>query len=479
MINGLEGIPGSGKSYEAVVYHVLEALKQGRYVVTNLPLIVPMFAAINPEFRMRIELRIRPQPVRGVWDASRITVDEDGNTTGEAFELFSDGHVEDPAPGTRAFGHVWDFYSTKKDAKGRGPLYVIDECHVALPKLGTSKAVVEWFKLHRHYNSDVLLMTQSFRDMCSEIAVLLAILVKVRKADILGRKDSYIRKVHGGYRGAVISTEERKYRPEFFPLYKSHTQGSSVAEAGAQDVAPFIVKFNRLKWVVLAAGGIACAWAFWPAPAKPKPAWLKDAEKLRGKPMPEPKGPAVFGPPVSALPPGALPSSAPTQRQAQAPEPVSDKIAGLARGGGQPEGRPGEVPEPYGLKGLHLTGFVRMGSRVSYAITVSQNGAVVSSLTDSELTRVGYKFVGIGDCVATVQWGERVRTITCDSPSITVASQPQSIVRPPQLQAVAPSPAASATVAAELKADALVATSPADERTGQNIRAMRAGQRSL
>jgi zona occludens toxin len=35
----------------------------------------------------------------------------------------------------------------------------------------------------------------------------------------------------------VVSVEERKYKPEFFKLYKSHTQGNSVAEAGAQDVA--------------------------------------------------------------------------------------------------------------------------------------------------------------------------------------------------------------------------------------------------
>lgn len=475
MINGLEGIPGSGKSYEAVVYHVLEALKDGRYVITNLPLIVPMFTAINPDFRMRIELRIRPQPVRGVWDASRITVDEDGNTTGEAFELFPDGELREPEPGTRPFGHVWDYYSKRKDAKGRGPLYVIDECHVALPKLGTSRAVIEWFKLHRHYNSDVLLMTQSFRSMCAEIAELLAILVKVRKADILGKKNAYIRKVHGGYRGAVISTEEREYRKEFFPLYKSHTQGSSVAEAGASDVAPFIVKFNRLKWAVLGVGAIACIWAFWPSTPKPKPAWLKEAEKLRGKPMPEPKGSAVFGPPLSSITPAA---SAPVQLQAQAPEPVAERIAGMARGGGaQPEGRAGEVPEPYGLKGLHLTGFLRMGGRSAYSITVSQNGAVVSSMTDAELTRVGYKFTGIGDCVATVQWGDRVRTITCDSPSITVGPQVQAQTRAAAVSAV-PASAVSSPVIAALSAgdggSAIVPVSAPDERTGEVLRSMRA-----
>lgn len=31
-----EGLPGSGKSYEACVYHILPALKSGRRVVTNI-----------------------------------------------------------------------------------------------------------------------------------------------------------------------------------------------------------------------------------------------------------------------------------------------------------------------------------------------------------------------------------------------------------------------------------------------------------
>ncbi len=56
MINGLEGIPGSGKSYEATVYHVLAALQTGRLVITNLPLNVEVFAAIG----IRLVLQLIP-----------------------------------------------------------------------------------------------------------------------------------------------------------------------------------------------------------------------------------------------------------------------------------------------------------------------------------------------------------------------------------------------------------------------------------
>jgi len=259
MITGLEGIPGSGKSYEASVFHVLEALKAGRKVITNLPLDVDRYAAIDPSYRYRIEIRQSPAPIRGTWDANRKN----------AFELFDDGHVEAVGLRVSTFGHVWDYYDEwKHPESGLGPLFVVDECHVALPRVGTERAVIEWFKLHRHFNVDVLLITQSFRDIDSSIASLLAVLVKVRKADVLGKPDHYIRKVHGGYRGGLISTEQRKYRPELFGLYRSHTQGQSSAEGSLTDVKPLVVKWKWLTRGLSAVALVACVFAFWPE--KPK-----------------------------------------------------------------------------------------------------------------------------------------------------------------------------------------------------------------
>lgn len=400
MINGLEGIPGSGKSYEAVAFHVLTSLAKGRLVVTNLPLVVDMFAAINPDYRQLIELRVRPLPVRGTWDAERVKVDEDGNMSGEAFELFEDGHTEPAPPGTKPFGHVWDFYHRWKDAHGRGPVFIVDECHNAFPRLGTHESVIQWFKLHRHFNADVLLMTQKFRGMNQDIADLIAMLVKCRKADILGRSDHYIRKVHSGYRGAVISTEERKYKPEYFGLYKSHTQGNSVAESAAQDVSPFIVKFNRFKWGVFVLGAVAVVWAFWPQPDKPKP--------------------AVARPPAASL----VQASSAGQGVAKA---VSDPVSAVTGVIGkhvsdQPVGI-NEFPEPYGLKGLHVMGQITMNGKTVYVLAVSQNGAQITTVTSSELEQIGYKWRALTDCAASLQWRDKVRALTCDSPQITMALQ--------------------------------------------------------
>jgi len=62
MIILLEGVPGSGMSYEAVAYHVIPALKAGRKVVTNLPLNVEAIRAVNPDWAELLEIRRGPQP---------------------------------------------------------------------------------------------------------------------------------------------------------------------------------------------------------------------------------------------------------------------------------------------------------------------------------------------------------------------------------------------------------------------------------
>ncbi|MFL7017233.1 zonular occludens toxin domain-containing protein [Vibrio cyclitrophicus] len=40
----IKGRPGAGKSYECVVHHILPSIKDGRKVVTNIPLNIDYFA---------------------------------------------------------------------------------------------------------------------------------------------------------------------------------------------------------------------------------------------------------------------------------------------------------------------------------------------------------------------------------------------------------------------------------------------------
>lgn len=391
MITGLEGIPGSGKSYEASVFHVLQALKNGRKVITNLPLDVDQYCAIDPSFRELIEIRSKPAPIRGTWDANRA----------EAFMLFDDGHTEQPDIRVSLFGHVWDYYTTwKHPESGLGPLFVIDECHVAMPRIRTDKEVIEWYKLHRHFGCDVLLMTQSFRDIDSSIASLLAVLIRVRKADILGKPTSYIRKVHGGFRGGLISTEERKYKPELFKLYRSHTQSNSSAEGNLTDVKPLVVKWKLLTRAFAFITLIAFVWAFWPKPPK-KPVqktsdmqWMKDLKESKGGLLRAPASPS---------------SSASVPVDAKSQQDDSN-------------------PEPYGGKGLHLTGRISMHGHDLWTFAVSNNGQRIASLDSRDLIKAGYIWEPLTDCAGRLRWGGKTISVTCDAPALAQGTNDKPVV---------------------------------------------------
>ncbi|MDT7518138.1 zonular occludens toxin domain-containing protein [Rhodoferax sp. TBRC 17660] len=400
MLNGLQGIPGSGKSYEATVYHVLAALKRGRKVITNLPLNIEQFSAIDPAYADLIEVRRRPAKVLGTWDANR--VDDKGN--GLAFEVIEGyedkrhsieavetthgfrGNLSAPVA---VFGNVWDYYTEWKHPEtGQGPLFVVDECHVPMPRTGTSVWVIEWYKLHRHFNVDVLLMTQNFRHMNGDIADLLAMLIKVRKADILGKKNEYIRRVHGGFRGAVISEEVRPYKPEFFQLYKSHTQGNSVSESSADDVTPAIVKFKRytrILWVCILLGAVFVGYRIF-AP-KSKTVTTVTVEK-------------IDTPTAAAAPAGAA-SGLPVVVQ----------------------GETSTIPEPYENQSIHMTGRIKMGDKETYTFTLAQNGLVVNHITDTELRKAGYKFTGTSDCTGFIEWDKKARAVSCNFPSQQMAAE--------------------------------------------------------
>ncbi|MFS2047854.1 zonular occludens toxin domain-containing protein [Variovorax sp. Varisp41] len=409
MINGLEGIPGSGKSYEASVFQALAALKSGRKIITNLPLVIEAFAAIEPAYRDLIEMRYAPAPVRGTWVADRI---DPATGKGQAFQLFEDGRTEPPSEGARPFGTVWCYWSDWKHPEtGHGPLFLVDECHVPMPRLGTQKDVMEWYKLHRHFNCDVMLMTQVFRKMCPDIAELMGMVIKVRKADVLGRPDEYIRKVHAGYRGAVIQESIRKYEPQFFQLYVSHTQGNAVLESGAADVAPLSVKLKRWSWAVYALTAVAVVTAV----------VLNMGDKK--KPGKEVAHRAPVSVAQAAYPVGSGMAAQPVPvREAPAPLPAAEKAPV-----GAPAAPKGD-PEPFAGKAIHLTGMMRLKGRVVYSFALSASGAVFAQITSDDLVAAGYTWDARGDCVGYLRWRGDARAVICDAPVRQAGSPDKPIV---------------------------------------------------
>lgn len=388
MINILLGAPGGGKSYEAVVYHVLPALQRGRKVITNLPLVLAEFEAIEPGCSALIELRTGTLAV----------APDTGADSGDGLmSLITRARASKFVP--RAFANPEDFASDWRHADGIGPLYIVDECHFCMPRGGTSRGVEEWFSMHRHFNADVLLITQSAGKISAAIKDLVQVCYKVRKAVAFGKPNSYIRKVLDGVNGGEVAVAERKYKPQMFKLYKSHTQGMAVGEVEADDVAPFIVKFRRYTYVVIALGLLLLVGVFLfggvkkPAPVV-KPPWFDAAVKEYKASPPNPNA----GPAPSAV--ASLPAAA-----ASAAAAVIDVV------------KDEKDPEPYANKGIHVSGSATMGNRTIYTFTISQNGLPVSYVTDSELAKTGYKWASFTHCTGLLTWHDKVRAVTCDVPA--------------------------------------------------------------
>lgn len=410
MINFLLGASGGGKSYEAVVYHILVALQRGRKVITNLPVNVEAFAAMEPGYVDLLEVRRKPQPIMGEWYAGSDTDQEDGEPP--AFRLAPPDQWRKPPAAARVFGGVWDYHDTwthpgfgpKRKFKGQGPLFVIDEVHFPLPAKGRvdiedreqraqvqadMARVAEWFSMHRHFNVDVLLLSQSYGKVMSEILGNVQVVYRVRKNVALGSSTSYTRKVQDGLRGEVTNTSIRTYEPKYFPLYKSHTQGSSVEESNASDVRPIWRHWSFI-------GAAACVLFFLAMLASGKVGNPLKPEAAKGLPKT-----------AQALQQPARATNPPTIRQKPPGAPASAPVAA-----------PELDPEPFAGRGIHLTGYMEMGGRRVWSFALSQNGQRLAAITEAELVAAGYTWRGESQCSGLVTFGSRKRTVICDIPQV-------------------------------------------------------------
>lgn len=394
MINLMIGAPGGGKSYEACVYHILPALQRGRKVITNLPVNIEMFAALDANYRDLLEFRRMPQPIRGTWAAG---------TDGPAFKIV--GEPKEQSPTTRLFSTVWDYWTDWRHPSGMGPLFVIDECQLSLPKGGTDKHVSEWYSLHRHYNCDVLLLTQAYGRLDPTIRDLVQLLYRVKKAVAFGFSGKYIRKVQDGIRGEVVNTSTRTYEKKYFKLYTSHTQGRSVSEEGASDTRPI-----WLAWPIVTAAACFVGVAIFAA-----------SGGFTGMLTPQIKAP----PKPAASAPDWLTKNALT------PEQSADIARAAAAAASAPSDPPSATPvpaedlsvqEPYGALGVHLTGsLTRARGGTVYAFAFSRQGSYLYSATSDDLASAGYSFRSLAHCVGELAWGKVRRIVLCDTPQVSLA----------------------------------------------------------
>lgn len=195
MIFGHEGLPRSGKSYEALLFHVLPALQAKRKVYVrlngvgeNLDKIAAHLAMPEEEVRALVH-------VMGDQEVHDWCVCDTDNDGGIVFP-----HIEKHA------------------------LVVVDEAHEYWPtnRANLPERTGNFFAKHGHISLDIVVMTQDCKDLHRLIIRRMAKKNAYTKLDALGAESRYSVRFYaatGTGKYESVGTESRKYDPVIFPLY--------------------------------------------------------------------------------------------------------------------------------------------------------------------------------------------------------------------------------------------------------------------
>lgn len=169
MLSLIYGRPGTGKSYEAVKYHILPNLKKGTLVVTNIPIHV---------------------------DSPHLIYIQDVN-------------LSDVIPIV--------------DNAERDVVFVIDEFQFA-----SRENEEGWFQLfaqHRKFHTDFFIITQSPLSLPEKLRDLISFSHKTTHNPLFFKNKTYIKKVYDGipnrFRNVTLSSRLRIYDKRVFSLYDS------------------------------------------------------------------------------------------------------------------------------------------------------------------------------------------------------------------------------------------------------------------
>ena len=394
MITCMLGRPGGGKSYEIVRYHLLPALlKDKRKVVTNLPLKLDYISKVH-----------------GAEYSELVTV-IDGN-----FHDFG---------GQRPFSEAEHFtkYDWQND-DGVGTLFIIDEAHLPLGR-NAKQDVTEYLSMHRHYGHDIILATQNQRKLNRDIRDMVEVGYYCAKMQVFG-EDGYVRKTYHGLGNMrdALHTEERQYDPEYFPYYQSHTKSkTSVTEEAVKDSKG---SRNPYKWwsIGMIATGVVFAAITFAGMISPEASEVQEQEQDVSV-LVEPT-PAESQVPVPRPVPERL-----AQVESSSTETVNYSDTKLGRAKREADERDAEksAQHPFDKVILHLDGrYNDYGNGdTNVFFSASMNGQRVFKLELRDLLMAGYSVTVLGDCVVELIHGEYRDFVICDSPSVGVGLEADTV----------------------------------------------------
>lgn len=205
-IDGLMGQPGAGKSFEAVRV-LIEAIEEGRKIVTNLPLRMDAIRAVYEDKADLVELRT---------------------------------FTTDP--------ETW-----KAEP---GSLVIADEVADILQKGMFGEDLHQFFRMGRHEGLDFLLITQAETSIAPEIRKMMAVVDECFNMEGVGVSGFYkvtrYRMVQG-QRKETIDTRRERYTKKIYSFYESRTMGGG---GGSNKKRRGIVPFWRRPRFLIPIGFI-------------------------------------------------------------------------------------------------------------------------------------------------------------------------------------------------------------------------------
>ena len=205
-IVGYSGLPGSGKSYGVVENVVIPALKNGRHIITNIPLKIGRLSDDFPK--------------------GKIT-------------LFTNKDVEENP----------NFFSL--DEHPAGVIWIIDEAWRYWRSGQKSTNIPEheksFFTEHRHcvgedgHTNEIVLVTQDLAQICSFVRSLIEETFKATKMTAIGQSKMYKIAVYAGAATgqkngkALRNLAPKKYSQDVYQYYKSHTKNKTDFAAGMEE----------------------------------------------------------------------------------------------------------------------------------------------------------------------------------------------------------------------------------------------------
>jgi len=221
-INAYTGLMGSGKSYEVVSSVIVPAVRDGRRVVTNID---------------GVDVEAIHQYVHKKFDI-------EDSKLGPIVCVTTDDITK---PGFFPDENDLD----KPSVVRPGDLLCVDECwRFWSADVAISDEHMSFFRMHRHYadpvtgrTCDVALMIQDLGTLHRKLKNVIELTARTTKLKSLGLSKSYRIQLYEGnktFRTTLISTINKTYDSEIFPLYSSY--GSIGAKEGVIDDRQNILK---------------------------------------------------------------------------------------------------------------------------------------------------------------------------------------------------------------------------------------------